>query len=130
MAGYGDPVPCDGIESDDAGVLFPYVGTSLRTRSSGTVGPVVCGKGEGEGVDVCRWFKSELFDRADEDRWREVILLSTSVVVQSLDHREGEMKGLSVNTIDFIGLADASVGKALAWKSATDCGEGSPSNAV
>lgn len=36
--GYGDPMPCEGINRFDP-VLRPYVGTSFNTKSSGTVDP-------------------------------------------------------------------------------------------
>ena len=38
MEGYGEPMPCEGINRDEAG-FRPYVGTSLSTKSSGTVDP-------------------------------------------------------------------------------------------
>lgn len=44
------------------------MGTSFSMRSSGTLLPDWCGKGEGDGVEVCLEFRSELFDRAEEER--------------------------------------------------------------
>lgn len=66
--GYGEPVPCDGIKRDGVVWLAPYVGTSLSMRSSGTLLPHWWGKGDGDGVEVCLLFRSELFDRAEEER--------------------------------------------------------------
>lgn len=37
-------------------------------RSSGTVAPERCPYGDGEGVEACRVFRSELFDLAEEER--------------------------------------------------------------
>ena len=68
MDGYGEPEPCEGIRREEAAGLAPYVGTSLSIRSSGTVLPERCAYGDGEGVEVCLQLRSELFDRAEEER--------------------------------------------------------------
>jgi len=41
IEGYGEPIPWEGINREEAGVRL-YVGTSFSTRSSGTVDPFEC----------------------------------------------------------------------------------------
>ncbi len=58
------------MSNEDDELLMVYVGTSDNMRSSGTVEPVAA-------AEAPRSI-SELFDRAEEDRWREVVIVSYS----------------------------------------------------
>jgi hypothetical protein len=54
----------------------PYDGGSLRTRSSGTDDPGGFRRyPDGDGDEVCLWLRSEVLERAEDDRCREVILV-------------------------------------------------------
>lgn len=75
MVGYGDPVPYDGMSNELDRFATAYVGTSLRIRSSGTVVPALVGRPPGDELRLI----SEVFERAEEDRWRELVIATHSL---------------------------------------------------
>jgi hypothetical protein len=79
MVGYGEPMPYRGISKFDE-LLTLYWGTSFKTKSSGTWRSA-CEVSLGDTAGAL--FASELFDRAEEERGREVIVIRASSYMQT-----------------------------------------------
>jgi hypothetical protein len=90
MVGYGDPVPYDGMSNELDRFATAYVGTSLRIRSSGTVVPALAER-PGDELRLI----SEVFERAEEDGWRELVIATHSLLSKTRERADRSYRWLA-----------------------------------